>query len=199
MIVRCPKCKSEYNAGPEYHGQSFQCQCGEIVFVEAPAEKKAPAPKPVSPAASPKAEQAAKKTEAAKPAAKTEAKKETSEKKAAPASETSPKKEEKKESAETSAGALVLKAPKTIYAFFIKIVCVLGILTELANFLFCYEFAGGMAASLPIELEALPIIIFLAIWCVSSVFIFLFFAVLGALFRLADIACRAAGVRPIPL
>lgn len=206
MIVYCPKCKSEYNAGAEYFGKSFRCGCGEIVFVEAPqsSSQNVPPQKPNPTSATIQTQkQTVKPSTSPKPAANPEAKK-------APATVSSSKKEvrekeqglseDKKEQTPTdkpTASEGEKKTRKTFYEVLIKVVCVVGILTEIANFLVCFEIAGSLAEQVPVELNALPILVFIAIWCVCSVFLFLFFAAFAALFRLADVACRSAGIRPL--
>lgn len=204
MLVSCPKCKSEYNAGSEYFGKSFLCRCGEEVFVPvaetkkqvAPSEaKKTPLPQKTS-AAPRAAEKAPKATAPLEKSEKPEPRKSDKPKEKEQGKGTESK-DEKKESNDVAPEKAL--GEKTFYAWLIKVVCVVCILTQVANFILCYEFSGGLAAGLPIELAALPIIIFLAIWSISAVFIFLFFAALGALFRLADIACRRSGIRPFPL
>lgn len=201
MIVYCPKCKSEYNAGAEYFGKSFRCGCGEIVFVEAPTPKNTPPQKPeatfpraqtqkqaVKPAATPKpdTDPEPKKSAATAPASKKEAE----------AKVNSEEKKEKPPADEPVTESEKEKTRKTFYEMLIKAVCIVGILTEIVNFLVCFELAGNLAKQVPVGLSALPILVFIAIWCVSSVFLFLFFAALAALFRLADVACRSAGIRP---
>lgn len=205
MIVYCPKCKSEYNAGAEYFGKSFRCGCGEIVFVKAPSTpQNTSTPKPKPPVSPTQTQgQAVNSAETAKATVKPEAKK------VAEASQTTAQKEsrekekgdsgekkEKKPNAETASPESEKKPRKTFYEILIRGVCVTGILAEIANFLVCFEIAGGLAEQVPVSLNALPILVFIAIWSVSSVFVFLFFAALAALFRLADLACRSAGIRP---
>lgn len=212
MIVHCPECKAEYDAGPDYFGKVFRCRCGAEVSVPVPpkpavAAKPAAAAKPVPVAkpaftprpATPKPAVAAKPVPvsksvpvAAKPAP---AKPAAAQGHAAKPTPAEPAKEDK---AKTPAAA---KTEPSVYAVWAKAACVVGIVFEVFNTL---AWIGVFWLLPPPDFALLPFgaagascVFFLLAWSVTTALILLGFAALAAIFRTADAACRASNVRPL--
>ncbi len=211
MIVHCPKCKAEYDAGPDYFGKIFRCRCGEEVSVPVPpTPAKAPAKpeparapasaKPATPAkpastprpAAPKpavASAAAKRVPAAKTAGPAPAK---------PAAKPATAEPAKEGKANAPAAA---KAEPTVYAVWAKAACVVGIVFEVFNTLawigVFWLTPPPNPAPLALGASGAAGIFFLLAWSVTTALILLGFAALAAIFRTADAACRASGSRPL--
>lgn len=211
MIVRCPKCKAEYDAGPDYFGKIFRCRCGEEVSVPVPpTPAKAPAKpeparapasaKPATPAkpaftprpAAPKpavASEAAKRVPAAKTAGPAPAK---------PAAKPATAEPAKEGKANAPAAA---KTEPTVYAVWAKAASVVGIVFEVFNTLawigVFWLTPPPNPAPLALGASCAAGIFFLLAWSVTTALILLGFAALAAIFRTADAACRASGSRPL--
>lgn len=181
MIVHCPECKAEYDAGPDYFGKVFRCRCGAEVSVPVPPKpavaaktvpaKPAPAAKPVP------AKPAAAQGHAAKP---------------------TPAEPAKEDKAKTPAAA---KTEPTVYAVWAKAACVVGIVFEVFNTLawigVFWLTPPPNPAPLALGASCAAGIFFLLAWSVTTALILLGFAALAAIFRTADAACRASGSRPL--
>lgn len=211
MIVHCPKCKAEYDAGPDYFGKIFRCRCGEEVSVPVPPTPakalakpepaRAPASaKPATPAkpaftprpATPKpdvASEAAKRVPAAKTAGPAPAK---------PAAKPATAEPAKEGKANAPAAA---KTEPTVYAVWAKTACVVGIVFEVFNTLawigVFWLTPPPNPAPLALGASGAAGIFFLLAWSVTTALILLGFAALAAIFRTADAACRASGSRPL--
>ncbi|MGN0835310.1 MAG: hypothetical protein ACI4QA_05740 [Candidatus Spyradosoma sp.] len=222
MIVHCPKCKAEYDAGPDYFGKIFRCRCGEEVSVPvppapaktpaAPAPAKAPipakaptftkAPTAAKPAFTPRpatpkpavATGAVKRPAVSKPSVAAPAKPEA----AKPHAEKTPGAPAKEEKAAKPAAA---QNGATVYAVWAKVACVVGIVFEVFNTLVWIGVFWLMPAPdlAPLSLGAsgASCVFFLLAWSVTTALILLAFAALAAIFRTADAACRSSGARPL--
>lgn len=211
MIVHCPKCKAEYDAGPDYFGKIFRCRCGEEVSVPVPpTPAKAPAkpeparapasakpPTPAKPAFTPRpatpkpavASEAAKRVPAAKTAGPAPAK---------PAAKPATAEPAKEGKANAPAAA---KTEPTVYAVWAKAASVVGIVFEVFNTLVWigvfWLTPPPNPAPLALGASCAAGIFFLLAWSVTTALILLGFAALAAIFRTADAACRASGSRPL--
>lgn len=205
MIVHCPKCKAEYDAGPDYFGKIFRCRCGEEVSVPVPpTPAKAPAkpelaraPASAKPAFTPRpaapkpavASEAAKRVPAAKTAGPAPAK---------PAAKPATAEPAKEGKANAPAAA---KTEPTVYAVWAKAACVVGIVFEVFNTLVWigvfWLTPPPNPAPLALGASGAAGIFFLLAWSVTTALILLGFAALAAIFRTADAACRASGSRPL--